>query len=498
VPFPESPPGRLSSGSNGIVEPTALSSRSTVAPASGPPWNSSGFSASPPQSLQEFSAAELANPVRKVCFNICLVLIFLRFSMLHQTLTYIANANLYLMYIVGLPPVLGVIICGGLKRTLRGRPALYWCAFAVWILLAVPFSSWMGASFALVNDYVRSDLSILFVVAGLTLTWRDCEKVMMSVALGTLAILATSRFFESAAADFGNRMGLQMGTVSNPNDYAAHLVLSLAFLLWLSIASKSKVLRILAFIGLGVGLVLILKTGSRGAEIGLGVAVMFYMFRATGRQRVALVVLVPFAIAGMLAFVPADTLRRLRSFSAGDDTDLGAVESAENREYLLKMSLIYTGQFPIFGVGPGQFASYEGQHNIIAGMTHGSWHETHNSFTEASSECGIPGGLLFIGGVISTLLLLGKTLKTARRRTDSIDIQNAVFCVFLGSLAFYVTIAFVNFAYFFYEPFLAGLAIAMARAAKEEFRLRDRQPADVTGQPLAFASPRARRPQIAR
>jgi hypothetical protein len=39
-------------------------------------------------------------------------------------------------------------------------------------------------------------------------------------------------------------------------------------------------------------------------------------------------------------------------------------------------------------------------------------------------------------------------------------------------VAFCTAIAFVNFAYFFYLPAMAGLAIAMSKAAQVEFQSR--------------------------
>jgi O-antigen ligase len=91
---------------------------------------------------------------------------------------------------------------------------------------------------------------------------------------------------------------------------------------------------------------------------------------------------------------------------------------------------------------------------------------------QAAVECGIPGFLLFTGGIVSTLLLLYKTFRQARRRPDCQDIRVAVFCIMLGMAGFIVAITFLNFAYFFYLPVMGGLATGVWSAAQREFQLR--------------------------
>ena len=64
-------------------------------------------------------------------------------------------------------------------------------------------------------------------------------------------------------------------------------------------------------------------------------------------------------------------------------------------------SLEMTANHPIFGVGPGNFQTLTGD-----------WHVTHNTYTELSSECGIPALFLF-------LLLLWSGFRNLRsRRTN--------------------------------------------------------------------------------
>jgi len=119
------------------------------------------------------------------------------------------------------------------------------------------------------------------------------------------------------------------------------------------------------------------------------------------------------------------------------------------------------------GIGPGQFANYEGQSNVVFGG-HGYYQEAHNVYTKVSSECGIPALFFFVAGLVSSYRLLNKTYKEARKRPDCTDIANTAFCIMLGMAGFLTAITFLNLAYYFYMPALGGLAIAVSRAGAEE------------------------------
>ena len=133
-----------------------------------PPGVVSQYSAAPPMPSDGIDSSDLNISLRKIAFRFLVVLVFIRFSMLHQLLTYKLGANLFLLYIFGLPPVLGFLFTGGFRRAVRFRVALYWLLFAGCLLLACIFSTWRGGSAAVVVTYLRTDFLMLFLIAGLT------------------------------------------------------------------------------------------------------------------------------------------------------------------------------------------------------------------------------------------------------------------------------------------------------------------------------------------
>ena len=402
-----------------------------------------------------------------------LAVVFLMFSMLHQIQSYLMHFNAYLLYVFGLPAILGIVVAGGIRRALavKGvRTGYYWMAFAVWMFALVPFSIWQGGALKVSIAFVRTGVICFFAIAGLVVTWRHCRLVVYSIGVAAVINLLSARVFSNAAD--GGRLELDFGTVANANDFAAHLLLTLPFLLLAVYSSRSILLRSLALTGVAVGVLVIFRTASRGALLAIVVDLLFVLLRGGMRQRIALLCFAPITLAGVLILVPGQLIQRIRSFSPHEsDVSAEAIESSMARSYLLRKGIEYTLQHPLTGVGPGQFSTYEGEHNkLFSG--HGMWHGTHNSWIQASSECGIPGGLLFLAGWASSFLLVNRTYRMAKKRPDCRDIQQMTFCVMLAILGFCVAITFLNFAYFFYGPAMAGLAMAIWRTANNEFLRR--------------------------
>jgi O-antigen ligase len=433
----------------------------------------------------------VSNPVRRIAFRMAVGLVFILFSNIHQLLTYVLHVNLYLMYIFSVPTLLGVALAGGVQRTLRGRPAIYWTIFVVLLIVGVPFSSWRGGSVGLLVPYLKTVFPMLFVIAGLTLTWRECRVMMWAIALGGAVIMSAANLFRDTAAERLGRLQIEFGTIANSNDYAVHLLFVLPFAIWVALGAKSKALKLVAWGVVCFGAVLVLRTASRGALIGLSTGVLYWLFRGTMRQKMVLLIAGPVAAVALIAFVPQSALVRIVAFSTGaENPSEDARTSSEMRQYLLKQSIVYTLQNPIFGVGMAQFGEYEAERNAIIG-THGLGHDTHNSYTQISVECGMPALVFYVAGILSAFLMTNRVYRQACTRPDCEDIRIATFCIMLSMTMYCAGILFVNFGYFFYLPLMCSLAIAVSNAASTEF---SRPPSVTAERQLHFAPYQRREP----
>jgi hypothetical protein len=138
--------------------------------------------------------------MRSFAFKCALVLVFLRFSFLSETILYLTGVNTYVLYLFGPPALLGVVASGGLKRTFRYTPARFWLAFIVYMVLAVPFSSWRGDSIMVVQSYIRTNFIMLLVTAGLAMSWVECRSIMYAIASASIINLATTHLLINQTA----------------------------------------------------------------------------------------------------------------------------------------------------------------------------------------------------------------------------------------------------------------------------------------------------------
>lgn len=395
--------------------------------------------------------------LESIGFKCAVVLVFLRFSAFPEVITSITGVSTYVIYLFGPIAILAVIASGSLGRVFRENTAKFWLFFALWMVLAVPFSTWKGDSYHLVVNYLKADFILLVTTVGLVRTWTDCRKIMYAVAAAAIFNMGTAYLFQAS----GSRLTFDVaGSIGNSDDLAAHLLVVLPFLLFIALKPRTPfVFRALSTLAMAIGIFQIFKTSTRGALIALLVTVVFLFIRGSLRQKIAVVATAVIAFVALTVFLPRDNWQRLLSFSRGADNSEEAMESSDERQYLLKQSIVYTLEHPIFGVGPGQFITYLGKNTAEPGH-HGLWREAHNSYTEISSECGIPALVFYLAATILTFRLLVKIRKKAKGPFHQ-EIMTATYCLNIALVAHSTAILFVNFGYRYEIIGVSGLVVAI-------------------------------------
>ena len=398
---------------------------------------------------QQSAMSQNAQDLPKLAFDIGRLMVFVTFGMIAEFLFFLLHFNTYIAYLVIPLAWIAVVAAGGIGRTLRHRAAWYWMMFWFFMMLSVPFSTWLGGS----------------VVGGLATNWEHVNGLFYTIGGAAVVNLVNARVF--GATDEEGRISLDNGAVGmgssigNSNDLASHLILVLPFLLFIATDSRrSAAIRYPLLAGVAYGFWIILGTASRGALIAIGVMFLFTLWRASAFQRMAfLVVGLVLAVAVPLC-LPTATVLRLASLFGGEHEE--AKESQESRTYLLQQSLLYTLQHPVFGVGPDQFSNYEGMMSNAKGE-HGEWHATHNSYTQISSECGVPALVCLLAGIGSALATVSRTGRRAKRAGVP-EIARACMFYQVAMAGFLASIFFLANAYRYYLPAMVGLAIAIGAA----------------------------------
>lgn len=423
---------------------------------------------------------------RSIGLACALILVFLRFSALSEVISSLAGVNTYLFYVFAPVAILAVIVSAGARRILRQKTIGYWLLFVLWMILAVPFSTWKAESLKFVVMYLKTDFLLLVTTVTLARTWSDCRNMIYAVAGAAFFNIATVNLFGFGGTRLNSKL---VGTIGNSNDLAAHLLIVVPFLLFIALKPHTGLLlRLLSTAAGTLGIFDILKSSSRGALIALLLTVMFLFVRGSVRQKAIVGAGAVAVLAASTILLPPSTRQRLTSFSEGADASEEALESSAIREYLLKKSVVDTLAHPMFGVGPDEFGLYNGM-TTPESLTNGDpehyilWRETHNSYTQISSECGIPALVFYLAAGISTFGLLAKIRKRATG-PDRREIVTAANCMTIGLMAYSIAIFFVNFAYYYQFPVISGLVVAMWFAI-------NRKPAVSLSREVLFGQPRS-------
>jgi O-antigen ligase len=398
--------------------------------------------------------------------------VFVRFTFLHEILALTLGLHSYLPPLFGIPALAGVVLGGGLQRAFRLKTVFLWLLFAAWLVAGIPFSSWPGNSLQAVFTYIKADFPILLMIAGLTRSWRDLKLIIGSLACAGILNELTAKYL---SRDVGGRLELTgIVTIGNANDFAAHLLMLLPFMVFVGLSKEyPKILRILMLPATLFALSFSLRTGSRGALLALALTYAVIVITGKGASRLVVALAIPLVAAAYFAVLPGELTRRFATIFSPDDpaaiSSSGgadeAVASADGRKYLLLRGIELTLQHPLFGVGVADFAVSEG--STRAGGLTGKWMAPHNTYTQVSSETGIPGLLILMTALAASFALSVKVRRQASRARMK-GLPAAAYALMISFVLFCSCAFFLSLAYSIYFPTLAGLALAMVPLLRAE------------------------------
>jgi hypothetical protein len=246
------------------------------------------------------------------------------------------------------------------------------------------------------------------------------------------------------------------GNYANPNDLAFAIVLSLPLCLVLAFVARNKFSKAVWAAAMAVMAYAVFLTASRGGFVCfiVATAICLWEFSIQGRRRYLIPVV---ALAGIAfwAYAGGGVSGRFNSTlrSNSNEVEDSAYGSAQARWGLFTQSLKLTARYPLFGVGTGNFV-----------IVSGSWHATHNAFTQMSSEGGVPAFLLFVLILWCGFRNINATKGMARGREP--DLWASGLRASLG--AFIVGSFFASEAYQFFTYFLVGYTTVLGRIAASE------------------------------
>jgi O-antigen ligase len=365
------------------------------------------------------------------------------------------------------------------------NPLLKYSAFILAaMLLSVPTSVYPGHSLAFItNDHIKT-LLMMLVIAGSIRGFADVERVALANVLGAAIYCVKILTTFTIGAD-GRLAGLYF---YDANDLGMLIVCTLPLVVYF-IGRPGPIIQGVALAAAAVFVMALVKTGSRGAFLGLvGVGVfLLFGFRAIPvRFRVGAVVA---GVVMLMAFA-GDQYWALIKTLLNPTADYNfSANSEAGRMAIWKRGIGYFFSNPIAGVGVSAFGMAEGMISELAGrQAYGigvKWSAAHNSFVQVMAELGAPG-------IIAFLLLLWHFFDQNRRiaRTPQPNAkwsgEHALAQALIGSLVGYMISGFfLSQGYAAYLYCLIGLQVG--------FWATTRPPVVAGTNPKAFPG-RQRRP----
>ena len=344
-----------------------------------------------------------------------------------------------------------------LDRTLR----LLIVGICAWAMFTIPTSLYPGLSFNVFRDVILQSCGLALVVA---LALRGVEDARRLIAVFVVIIAFYSVMI---LVKYGVNLDVRLEELYSydTNDFAQVVVCAIPLAIYLALQSRRIVVRMVYLLSVGLFLVILIKSGSRGGFLGLvavGAAALVSWRAVNLRWRVGTLV------GGALflsVFASGMFLDRIASIGAESDYN---VTSETGRIEAWKRGFGYMMDYPVLGVGVGAFTVAEGTISDLAIRARQQglfvrWMAPHNSFVQIGAEMGIPGLVLFTLLCVA-LMRRSHRLTTAMEGGRPAPVALLGGALFLSLVGFYVTAFFLSQAYSAILYLLAGLVAGLTRA----------------------------------
>lgn len=349
-------------------------------------------------------------------------------------------------------------------RTVRHRITTWVLTILALAVLSVPLSLYQGLSFRfIVDDFGKSVLLFVVLVASIR-TMIDVRRFVAALAIGGV-IYAQYVYFNIPMG-----LGGRLGNIAyyDANDLGMLLVSTMPMLLFFLFRGKLILARIASAIAVLLFVLMIVKTGSRGAFISLTAVALYMLFLlniVTLKVRLGAVVV---SIIMLTAFA-SDQYWDMMGTLLNPQDDYNWSGGAETgRMEVWKRGMGYMLDRPLTGVGAAAFSVAEGTISPLADrQEYGiglKWSAAHNSFVEIGAELGVGGLVVFIlliGTAFVQARRIGRHRGQARKPSDDAVLGHALAAAVVG---YAVGGFFLSQAYSVYALVLFGIIAAMARA----------------------------------
>lgn len=324
------------------------------------------------------------------------------------------------------------------------------------LVMSVPFSYYPGAS---LNDLFIYCPVILFVFLfnKLVNTISQMRNMLFVYCIGIgmygIAILINGSIAEGR---------ISFGTMFDPNDLAFYVLSFICLNFIFTTANNKTYIRTISTINIITGLLIIIKTGSRGGLIALLTVIAYLLFTKSYVLRTTFITKCAVLIVAILSLQFIDINERYKTIL--DVQDDYNSKGEEGRIAIWKSGMKQMLTHPFTGVGFNRFPEGIGRDRDIRGLDSAKWQTAHNSLIQIGTETGVLGFILF--GVLSynAFTIFARIAKKSKNE----ELAKIGAIAKVGFIGHFISAMFLSQAYSVYWAFYIVFSAILRRFDEAE------------------------------
>ena len=336
-------------------------------------------------------------------------------------------------------------------------PQLKWILMMLALaVVTVPFSFWPSDSLGYILNIYSRNIVCLYLIAQAVRDDRSARVVGGALVAGCACIVLAMLLNFGPLVTYKFDPGrVSIGGSYDPNDLALLFVVALPYAFFMLKGSRPLVQLMLGS-SIGLMLVGIVKTGSRGGFIGLLVVGGLILMRGSRRMRKYALLAAVVGVVLFAAVAPASYWSRIGTIYNYEQDYNFTMKEKNSRFAIWSTGARIFASRPLTGVGISCF-----------GVAHRKYSESkvdispHNSFVQVATELGIIGLALFVAIIIVSI----RTARRVRRRLTGNDEDGDLFwfasAVEISFIGFVVSGFFLTHAYSPIFCFVTGMSAAL-------------------------------------
>jgi O-antigen ligase len=346
---------------------------------------------------------------------------------------------------------------------LNSRELCLMLLLTAWFIVGVPFAYWRGGSLEVLTQTWLKTLVVFFLLTQTLLSLQRIRIVLWAIILSELAVTAYSVLDPSQDRWVGGRMaGVNQG-ILGWNFLGIALALTIPYIAALFVGNRSFIKSVLLAAATAAMMWMLVLTASRSGIMVVGFSLiltwLMVLRRSTRGKLVGLGLIVSMAV--VICAAPGVFWQRIQTIWSNSDptnsVSVSADASEDERRNVLMDSVKYTLENPVVGLGLGNFSAARGTESGVPS----GWLGTHNSFTELSSEAGIPALLIFVLLLASCIRSMWRTARTEYASPDGVQMNGMARATLVSLVAFVFGGFFAHIAYEYYLYYPIAVAVAV-------------------------------------